>query len=173
MHVRNKYSDFFYPKDFFTLAIYTLLDSLWQQKPTHTKIIILLIFPKILLNRKYPEISCVEEREKYKAVFNDQFQEYKDLHRDISATLDKFRELDATMARLLRDGKTQEVRWMFNKLSTDHLNHFCDQYPGFNLRWKDYNGYLNVQTYLYLHDATCNECFMFCENSVVIILSIS
>ncbi|XP_035526045.1 occludin/ELL domain-containing protein 1 [Morone saxatilis] len=59
---------------------------------------------------KYPEISCVEEREKYKAVFNDQYQEYKDLHRDISTTLSKFRELDATMARLLRDGKSQEDR---------------------------------------------------------------
>ncbi|KAM9349946.1 MARVEL domain-containing protein 2-like [Symphorus nematophorus] len=59
---------------------------------------------------KYPEISCVEEREKYRAVFNDQYQEYKDLHRDISTTLSKFRELDATMARLLRDGKTQKDR---------------------------------------------------------------
>ncbi|XP_038574234.1 occludin/ELL domain-containing protein 1 isoform X2 [Micropterus salmoides] len=56
---------------------------------------------------KYPEISCVEEREKYKAVFNDQYQEYKDLHRDISTTLNKFRELDATMARLLRGTKSQ------------------------------------------------------------------
>ncbi|XP_070830182.1 uncharacterized protein [Chaetodon trifascialis] len=59
---------------------------------------------------KYPEISCVEEREKYKAVFNDQYQEYKDLHRDISTTLNKFRELDATMAGLLRDGRSQEDR---------------------------------------------------------------
>ncbi|KAG8014048.1 MARVEL domain-containing protein 2 [Nibea albiflora] len=57
---------------------------------------------------KYPEISCVEEREKYKAVFNDQYQEYKDLHRDISTTLNKFRELDATMARLLKEGKSRE-----------------------------------------------------------------
>ncbi|XP_037642357.1 occludin/ELL domain-containing protein 1 [Sebastes umbrosus] len=57
---------------------------------------------------KYPKISCVEEREKYRAVFNDQYQEYKDLHRDISTTLEKFRQLDATMARLLREGKSQE-----------------------------------------------------------------
>ncbi|KAM7379114.1 hypothetical protein PAMP_004686 [Pampus punctatissimus] len=57
---------------------------------------------------KYPEISCVEEMEKYKAVFNDQYQEYKDLHRDISTTLNKFRELDDMMARLLRDGKSQQ-----------------------------------------------------------------
>uniref|UniRef100_A0A4W6F9U1 OCEL domain-containing protein n=1 Tax=Lates calcarifer TaxID=8187 RepID=A0A4W6F9U1_LATCA len=64
---------------------------------------------------KYPEISCVEEREKYKAVFNDQYQEYKDLHRDISTTLRKFRELDTMMARLLRDGKSQGVRWICNE----------------------------------------------------------
>lgn len=65
---------------------------------------------------KYPEISCVEEREKYKAVFNDQFQEYKDLHRDISTTLSKFRELDAAMARLLRDGKSQEEQQRIQRI---------------------------------------------------------
>lgn len=55
---------------------------------------------------KYPEISCVEEREKYRAVFNDQYQEYKDLHKDISTTLDKFRELDAMMEQLPKEGKS-------------------------------------------------------------------
>lgn len=57
---------------------------------------------------KYPEISCVEEREKYKAVFNDQYQEYKDLHRDISATVSKFRELDLMMERLPRETSSKE-----------------------------------------------------------------
>nr|XP_019955928.1 PREDICTED: MARVEL domain-containing protein 2-like [Paralichthys olivaceus]XP_019955936.1 PREDICTED: MARVEL domain-containing protein 2-like [Paralichthys olivaceus]XP_019955945.1 PREDICTED: MARVEL domain-containing protein 2-like [Paralichthys olivaceus]XP_019955954.1 PREDICTED: MARVEL domain-containing protein 2-like [Paralichthys olivaceus] len=57
---------------------------------------------------KYPEISSVEEREKYKAVFTDQYQEYKDLYRDISTTLNKFRELDAMMTRLFREGKNHE-----------------------------------------------------------------
>lgn len=60
-------------------------------------------------NSKYPEISCVEEREKYRAVFNDQYQEYKDLHRDVSSTLSKFTELDAAMDRLLGEGKSQQV----------------------------------------------------------------
>ncbi|XP_034038336.1 occludin/ELL domain-containing protein 1 [Thalassophryne amazonica] len=57
---------------------------------------------------KYPEISCAEEREKYRAVFNDQYQEYKDLHADINASLSKFTQLDAMMARLLREGKHHE-----------------------------------------------------------------
>ncbi|XP_023283827.1 MARVEL domain-containing protein 2-like isoform X1 [Seriola lalandi dorsalis] len=68
--------------------------------------------------KKYPEIGCVEEREKYKAVFNDQYQEYKDLHRDISTTLNKFRELDAMMARLVRDGKSQVVRWDHHRIQS-------------------------------------------------------
>ncbi|XP_076001024.1 uncharacterized protein ocln1 [Genypterus blacodes] len=59
---------------------------------------------------RYPEISSVEEREKYKAVFNDQYQEYKDLHSDINTTLSKFRELDTMMVKLLQGGKSQEDR---------------------------------------------------------------
>lgn len=59
---------------------------------------------------KYPEITSVEEREMYKAVFNDQYQEYKDLHRDISTTLSKFRELDVMMERLPREGKSHEEK---------------------------------------------------------------
>lgn len=59
----------------------------------------------------------MEEREKYRAVFNDQYQEYRDLHRDVSNTLSKFTELDAAMARLLSEGKSQQVRWMLNTTS--------------------------------------------------------
>lgn len=53
----------------------------------------------------------MEEREKYAAVFNDQYQEYKDLHRDVSTSLSRFRELDLAMSRLLRGGKGPQVRW--------------------------------------------------------------
>lgn len=52
----------------------------------------------------------MEERETYAAVFNDQYQEYKDLHRDISSTLSRFRELDLLMSQLLRAGKGPQVR---------------------------------------------------------------
>lgn len=56
----------------------------------------------------------MEERETYAAVFNDQYQEYKDLHRDIISTLGKFRQLDLVMSRLLRDGKSPQVRRILN-----------------------------------------------------------
>lgn len=51
----------------------------------------------------------MEERETYAAVFNDQYQEYKDLHRDVIGTLGKFKELDLMMSRLLKDGKGPQV----------------------------------------------------------------
>uniref|UniRef100_A0A8C7XSE8 MARVEL domain containing 2-like n=1 Tax=Oryzias sinensis TaxID=183150 RepID=A0A8C7XSE8_9TELE len=57
---------------------------------------------------KYPVIRCVEERDEYRAVFNDQYQEYKELHCDITATLNKFRELDAIMERLPKQRKNLE-----------------------------------------------------------------
>lgn len=57
---------------------------------------------------KYPEIRCVEEREKYRAVFNDQYEEYRDLHRDISVTMRKFRELDTMMDQLMRDTTSKQ-----------------------------------------------------------------
>lgn len=69
---------------------------------------------KTLPGRKYPEIGCVEQRETYAAVFNDQYQEYKDLHRDIISILGKFRQLDLVMSRLLRDSKSPQVRRILN-----------------------------------------------------------
>ncbi|KAM6919779.1 MARVEL domain-containing protein 2-like isoform 1-T1 [Lycodopsis pacificus] len=91
---------------------------------------------------KYPEISCVEEREKYKAVFNDQYQEYKDLHRDIGITLDKFRQLDAMMARLLRGGKSQEDRQRIQSILKEYQQKKSD--PGF-LEKKERCDYLKAK----------------------------
>ncbi|NWI24290.1 MALD2 protein, partial [Sula dactylatra] len=49
---------------------------------------------------KYPAIQTNEMRDRYKAVFNDQFAEYKELSMEVHAVLKKFDELDALMRQL-------------------------------------------------------------------------
>ncbi|KAF5913672.1 hypothetical protein HPG69_017293 [Diceros bicornis minor] len=57
---------------------------------------------------KYPSIRTDDERERYKAVFQDQFSEYKELSAEVQAVLRKLDELDAVMGRLPRRSENQQ-----------------------------------------------------------------
>ncbi|KAM4050547.1 occludin/ELL domain-containing protein 1 isoform 2-T2 [Anomaloglossus baeobatrachus] len=58
---------------------------------------------------KYPEIKNAEEREKYKAVFNDQYTEYKDLYLEVRGALLKFKELDNMMEKLISTSQSHRA----------------------------------------------------------------
>lgn len=57
---------------------------------------------------KYPVIHTDGERERYKAVFQDQFSEYKELSAEVQAVLRKLDELHALMSRLPRRAENQQ-----------------------------------------------------------------
>uniref|UniRef100_A0A8C5DNM9 MARVEL domain-containing protein 2-like n=1 Tax=Gouania willdenowi TaxID=441366 RepID=A0A8C5DNM9_GOUWI len=49
---------------------------------------------------KYPTIGSDEERDQYRAVFNDQYSEYKELYSDVQMTIRRFEEMDVMMQSL-------------------------------------------------------------------------
>ncbi|KAM9455356.1 MARVEL domain-containing protein 2 isoform 1-T2 [Clarias gariepinus] len=65
---------------------------------------------------KYPAIRNDEERDQYKAVFNDQYSEYKELHAEVHATLKRFNEMDSMMRNLPRNLSSQEESDRINRI---------------------------------------------------------
>ncbi|KAG8127180.1 hypothetical protein E2320_022203 [Naja naja] len=58
---------------------------------------------------RYPAIGSPAEREKYTAIFKDQYVEYQALLREIHATRQRFQELEALMSRLPAHPQSREV----------------------------------------------------------------
>lgn len=69
---------------------------------------------------KYPAIRSDEERDQYRAVFNDQYAEYKELHLDVQATLKKFDEMDGMMRTLPQHPTSQ--------MEVERINRILQEY---------------------------------------------
>ncbi|XP_035524436.1 MARVEL domain-containing protein 2 [Morone saxatilis] len=69
---------------------------------------------------KYPMIRTDEERDQYRAVFNDQYSEYKEIHADVQATLKKFDDMDVMMRSLPQHPTSQ--------MEVDRINKILQEY---------------------------------------------
>lgn len=69
---------------------------------------------------KYPAIRSDEERDQYRAVFNDQYAEYKELHSDVQVTLKRFDEMDAMMRTLPQHPSSQTEVERINRILQEY-----------------------------------------------------
>uniref|UniRef100_H3D7N7 MARVEL domain containing 2 n=1 Tax=Tetraodon nigroviridis TaxID=99883 RepID=H3D7N7_TETNG len=69
---------------------------------------------------KYPSIRTNEERDQYRAVFNDQYAEYKELHAEVQFTQKKFDEMDGMMRSLPQHPTSQ--------MEVDRINRILQEY---------------------------------------------
>lgn len=69
---------------------------------------VMVVLPWLL--RKYPSIQTEEERDQYRAVFNDQYAEYLELHAEVQAMARRFQEMDEMMHNLPSRPSSQLVQ---------------------------------------------------------------
>ncbi|KAM9360555.1 MARVEL domain-containing protein 2b [Symphorus nematophorus] len=69
---------------------------------------------------KYPSIRSDEERDQYKAVFNDQYAEYKELHAEVQAMAKKFEEMDEMMRNLPSRPSSQMEKERINSILMEY-----------------------------------------------------
>ncbi|KAJ8286720.1 hypothetical protein GJAV_G00042550 [Gymnothorax javanicus] len=77
-----------------------------------------LIMPDYIT--KYPSIRTDEERDQYRAVFKDQYAEYKELHTEVQAALKKFEEMDGLIQDLPRNPANPMERSRINKILQEY-----------------------------------------------------
>uniref|UniRef100_I3JWA4 MARVEL domain containing 2b n=1 Tax=Oreochromis niloticus TaxID=8128 RepID=I3JWA4_ORENI len=75
---------------------------------------------------KYPSIYTDEERDQYKAVFNDQYAEYKELHAEVQAMAKKFEEMDEMMANLPSRPSSQMEKERINGILMEYQRKKAD-----------------------------------------------
>ncbi|XP_061886786.1 MARVEL domain-containing protein 2 [Entelurus aequoreus] len=69
---------------------------------------------------KYPTVRSDEERDQYRAVFNDQYAEYKELHAEVQVACRKFDEMDGMMRNLPQQPGSQ--------MEVERINRILEEY---------------------------------------------
>ncbi|KAJ8401907.1 hypothetical protein AAFF_G00374880 [Aldrovandia affinis] len=77
-----------------------------------------LIMPDYIT--KYPSIRTEEEREQYRAVFKDQYAEYKELHAEVQGVMKRFDDMDVMMGSLPQHPANHMERNRINKILQEY-----------------------------------------------------
>ncbi|XP_034026890.1 MARVEL domain-containing protein 2b [Thalassophryne amazonica] len=75
---------------------------------------------------KYPTIHNDEERDQYRAVFNDQYAEYRELHAEVQATAKKFEEMDEMIQNLSSRPSSQMEKERISSIVTEYQKKKAD-----------------------------------------------
>ncbi|KAM9393497.1 MARVEL domain-containing protein 2b [Pholidichthys leucotaenia] len=75
---------------------------------------------------KYPSIHSDEERDQYRAVFNDQYAEYKELHAEVQAMAKKFEEMDEMVQNFASRPASQMERERINNILVEYQKKKAD-----------------------------------------------